>query len=204
MSVRVFEDQGAAELNKAGQVGRVESIGPVTMVVTNLDDQANLVVSFDNEQTGAAVYSDKDTEVADEDTAYDGDTSETDFTGESLDNTPVIPKSLVVKPTAGGSSVNLIDRDGDGKLYTDDEDQDLAGTVDYFTGALELSFPVGKEPNTGDIDADYYYQDEALVPKGRKNFQIGNSLPDENIRAFAAADEKTGAPVKVEAVGTWL
>lgn len=204
MSVRIFEDQGAAELNKANQVGRVESIGPVTVVVNNLDDAANCVVSFDNEQTGEQVLSDRDTPVADEDTAYVGDTSETDFSGEALDNTPILPKSVVVKPTAGGDSVNLTDRDGDGNLYTVDDDEDLAGTIDYFTGALTLSFPAGKEPNTGAIDADYAYQDEPLVPRGRRNYQIGNSLPDEAIRVYAASDAAAGAPVKTEAVGTWL
>lgn len=204
MSVRIFEDQGAAELNKANQVGRVESIGPITVVVNNLSDAANLVVGFDNEQTEAQIFSDKDTAVADEDTGYDGDTSELEFTGEALDNTPIIPGSVTVKPATGGDSVNLIDRDKDGNLYTVDDDEDLAGTIDYFSGALELSFPTGKAPNTGDIDADYAYQDEVTVGRGRKNFQIGNSLPDENVRVYAATDDAAGAPVKVEAVGTWL
>lgn len=85
MSVRVFEDQGAAELNKAVQVGRVESIGPVTVIVSNLanaDDgvSPNLVVSFENEQTEAQIFADTDTAVADEDTGYDGDTSTLVFT----------------------------------------------------------------------------------------------------------------------------
>lgn len=204
MSVRIFEDQGAAELNKANQVGRVESIGPVTVVVQNLDENANVVISCDNEQTGTQVLTDKDTAVADEDTVYNGDTSTLVFSGEALDNVPILPKSVVVKPTAGGDSVNLSDRDGDGNLYTVDDDEDFAGTVDYFTGALELSFPTGKAPNTGDIDADYAYQDEPLVPRGRKNFQIGNSLPDEAVRVFAAADDAGGALVKSESVGTWL
>lgn len=209
MSVRVFEGQGAAELNKAVQVGRVESIGPATIIVSNLpnaDDNVNpnLVVSFENEQTEAQIFADTDTAVADEDTGYDGDTSTLVFTGQSLNNTPIIPKSVTVKPTAGGDSVNLIDRDGDGNLYTVDNDEDLAGTIDYFTGALELSFPAGKAPNTTDIDADYSYQDEALVAGGRKNYQIANSLPDESIKVFAATDQATGAKVRTEMVGTWL
>lgn len=109
-----------------------------------------------------------------------------------------------MKPTAGGDSVNLIDRDGDGNLYTVDNDEDLGGTIDYFTGALELSFPAGKAPNTTDIDADYSYQDEALVAGGRKNYQISNSLPDESVKVFAATDQATGAQVRTEMVGTWL
>lgn len=204
MSVRIFEDQGAAELNKANQVGRVESIGPVTVVVNNLDDDANLVVSFDNEQTGDQILSDRDTAVADEDTSYDGDTSQLVFTGASLGNTPILPRSVLVKPEPGVDSVNLIDRDGDGNLYTVDDDEDFAGTVNYFTGALELSFPTGKAPNTGDILADYAYQDELLVPRGRRNYQIGNSLPDEAVRVYAATDAAAGASVKTESVGTWL
>lgn len=204
MSVRVFEGQGAAELNKAVQVGRVESVGPVTAVVQNLSDDANLVVSFDNEQTGAQLFSDQDTAVADEDTAYDGDDSTLVFTGEVLNNTPIVPKSVTVKPPASGSSVNATDRDGDGRLYTADVDEDFCGTIDYFTGALELSYPAGKEPDTGDIDADYTHQGSAMVPKGQRNFLLSNSLPDEHVRVYAACDQLSGAPVKVDSLGTWL
>lgn len=204
MSVRIFEDQGAAELNKAVKVGRVESVGPITVVAQNLSELHNVVLSFENETTASQVFSDKDTAVADEDTVYDGDTSDLVFTGEDLDNTPIIPGSVTVKPTAGVDSVNLVDRDGDGRLYTVDVDEDFAGTIDYFTGALELSFPAGKAPNTGDIDADYSYQDEATTPRGRRNFQILNSLPEEALVVKAACDDAAGAGVKVEAVGTWL
>ena len=94
MSVRVFEDQGAAELNKAVKIGRVESVGPVTMSVNNLDDDANLVLSFENEQTGTQIFTDKDTAVAAEDSGYDGDTSEVAFTGQVLNSLPVVPKSV--------------------------------------------------------------------------------------------------------------
>lgn len=205
MSVRIFEDQGAAELNKANQVGRVESIGPATLILTSLSDAGNVVAAFENEQTGARIDSDKDTAVADEDTTYDGDGSTLVFSGQTTANTPVVPKSVTIVD-AGAVAPDLIDRDGDGRLYTDDVDEDFAGTVDYFTGALELSYPTGKAPGTGTdaIEANYSYQDELLGARGRRNYQIGNSLPDEAIKVLAACDAAGGVQVRTEAVGTWL
>lgn len=202
MSVRVFEDQGGAELNKAIQVGRVESSGPAVFQVRNLDDDANVVVSFENESTGLQVYSDKDTAVSDEDTAYNGDTATLAFSGQSLNNTPIVPGSVTVKPATGGTTVNLTDTDGDGNLYTVDDDAEFAGTINYFTGALRLAFPTGKAPNTGDIDCDYYYQDAVIVPLGKRVFTISNSLPDEAIKVYAACSNSGGAAVRTESVGT--
>jgi len=201
MSVRVFEDQGAAELNKANQIGRIESIGPVTASILNQDDDANMVVSFDNEQTGAQLFSDKDTQQAAEATGYVGDTATNDFSGQALNELPAIPKSLTLTPATSGPV--LFDRDGDGRLYTQDVDEDFAGNVDYFLGTLELSYPVGKEPD-GAISADYWSQDEALVPRGRKNYTVSNITFEQAIRAYAAADEKTGGAVKCECTATWI
>ena len=201
MSLRIFEDQGAAELNKIGQIGRVESLGPITMSVLNRDDDANTVISFDNEVTKAQVFSDKDTKQTAEATAYVGNGATTTFTGQALNVLPAIPKSLSLTPATSGPV--LFDRDGDSKLYTQDVDEDFSGTVDYFTGALELEYPVGKEPD-GAITADYWSQDESLVPRGRRSYGITTVKQDEAIRAFAAADEKTGAPMKLEAVGIFI
>ena len=201
MSIRIFEDQGAAELNKIGQIGRVESLGPITMSMLSLDDVANVVVSFDNEVTKAQVFSDKDTKQTAEATAYTGNGVLTTFSGQALNVLPAIPKSLTLTPATSGPV--LFDRDGDGKLYTQDVDEDFAGTVDYFLGTLELEYPAGKEP-TGAITADYWSQDEAMVPRGRRNFGISTVTVDQATRAFAAADEATGAPMKLEAVATWI
>lgn len=203
-NVRVHEDQGAAELNAAKVVGRVQSIGPVTMVMQNLGDH-NVVFSFFNERTGASILSDRDTAVADEDTTYDGDGSTLVFSGASLGNTPALPGTVRIVDS-GAVAPDLIDRDKDGNLYTDDVDEDFAGTVDYFTGALELSYPTGKAPGTGTdaIEANYSYQDVVLGKRGRRNYAIANVLQEETVVAYAACDDGEGSPIRTSGVATWL
>jgi len=201
MSSRIYEDQGAAEQNKAGQVGRVETLGPATVSVLSQDDDANLVISFDNEVTKKQLFSNRDTKRTAEATGYTGNGATTTFTGQALNELPAIPKSLTLTPATSGP--DLFDRDGDGNLYTSDVDEDFAGTVDYFTGAMELEYPAGKEPD-GAITADYWDQDEAMVPRGRRNFDITTASPEQAFRVFAAADEKTGSPVKTESAATWI
>lgn len=201
MTARIFEDQGAGALNQATVVGRVQSTGPLTVLAQNLSEEGNAVLSFSNQRTGLSVLSDKDTAVSAEDTGYDGDTTETSFTGQTLNNLPVVPGSVVVVPTAGGDSVNLYDRDGDGQLYTVDDDEDFAGTVNYFTGALVLNFPVGKEPNTGDIDCNYAAQDAALVPGGIQSYGIANVPHEDTIVVKAASSTKGGVKVKLDSIG---
>ncbi|MCG8435650.1 MAG: hypothetical protein MJA83_16625, partial [Gammaproteobacteria bacterium] len=136
MSARIFENHVTAEKNKAVQVSQptqpVESVGPVIILLEN-QGSGNVVLQAKRRSDNVILASDKDTAVADEDTVYNGDTSTLVFSGQALDNTPIIPGTVVVKPTAGGDSVNLTDRDSDGRLYTVDVDEDFAGTVDYFT-----------------------------------------------------------------------
>jgi len=151
--------------------------GPMTIVVTNVGDYpVTLQAKRSSDDTLVALA--EETAVADEDTGYDGDTSELNFTGEALDNTPIVPGSVTVKPTAGGDSVNATDRDSDGKLYTSDDDEDECGTIDYATGDLTLYYPSGKAPNTGDIDADYQYSVLSVVG-GKKTYSL---------TAFSAAE----------------
>lgn len=201
MSLQVFQGQGCAELNNAIQITRVESVGGVSIVAQNEDDDASLVMMFQNEQTGVRVNSDKDTNVSAEDTGYNGDTSDLAFSGQTLNNLPVVPKSVTVIPESGGDSVNATDRDGDGRLYTADNDEDFCGTINYFTGALTLAFPAGKAPNTGDIDCSYTHQGSAIVARGQRTFTISASLPDEHILVYAAASNAQGARCRVDAVG---
>lgn len=204
MTVRVFEDQGAAEQNKAVVVGRVQSIGPVDVIMSHLGTEGEVVCSLEDQRTGAHISSDKDTAVADEDTGYDGDTSTLTFTGQTLNNLPVVPGTVTVKPTAGGDTVNATDRDGDGILYTSDGDEDVCGSINYFTGALELSYPAGKAPNTGDIDCDYEYQDATLKARGRRNFRVNNVLQEETVVVKAAASNAGGVKIRVDGIATWV
>jgi hypothetical protein len=165
---------GAALENAAAEILRISETpgGPVTLALHN-QGSGTLVPTVSRKSDGAHVALAEETAVADEDTVYNGDTSTLVFTGQALDNVPITPGTVTVKPAAGGQTVNAIDRDGDGKLYTDDNDEDECGSINYFTGALALSYPSGKAPNTGDIDADYSYG-ELCAARGKKSYGIQN------------------------------
>lgn len=165
---------GAALENAATEIMRISETpgGPVTLSIHN-QGSGTLVPSVVRKSDSANIALAEETAVADEDTVYNGDTSTLAFSGESLNNTPIVPGTVNVKPTAGGNSVNATDRDGDGKLYTTDNDEDECGSINYFTGALILSYPAGKAPNTGDIDADYSYG-ELCNALGKKTYRISN------------------------------
>lgn len=197
----VHQGFGAALENAAAEILRIgEAKGPITLSVKHADEDGGLVVvQVTRKSDGALVALAEDTAVTDEDTAYDGDASTLVFTGEALDNTPIVPGSVTIKPTAGGNSVNLVDTNADGILYTDDDDADQAGSINYFTGALELSFPTGKDPNTTNILADYTYGIGVAV-LGTRNFQIqyfsaATSFESLIVRAAGAA----GSRVRIEA-----
>lgn len=199
MSIRVYEDVGAAKLNNSQKVGRVESVGPITVVMGNLSALANCVVSFRKEKTGAPVYSDKDTAVPVEATGYTGNAVTLNFTGQSLNNTPVIPRSVVITPATSGP---VLHDGGDGFMYMPDN-VTKAGTINYFTGELVLNYPTGQAPD-GVLNAAYAHQNEALVHGGQKNYGIASGLPDEAVAIYAACDHKDGARVKVESAATWV
>ncbi len=207
MAARIFENHVTAELNKAVPVSQplqpVESIGPVSLLMFN-QGTAACVVQAKKQSDGTVVATDKDTVNTDEDTAYDGDTSALVFSGQVLNVLPIVPGTVTVKPTAGGDSVNGTDRDGDGKLFTADVDEDFMGTVDYFTGALELTYPAGKAPNTTNILCTYTSQDSTLIGGGRKNYQINNVLQGDAVIPAVACDDAGGSFVKIEAIATWI
>jgi len=192
---------GAALKNEAAEILRItDAKGPITLVCKNVDENGDeVVLSCAKKSDGSLVALQEDTAVTDEDTGYDGNASTLDFTGQVLDNLPIVPGSLTVKPTAGGNSVNAVDRDGDGKLYTDDNDEDECGSIDYFTGALVLHFPTGKDPNTTNILADYTYS-EKTVKMGQKNYYIGNLVPGDNYESLIIkAAGKENSRVSIEA-----
>lgn len=200
MSAR-YDGRGVALHNEASEILRVTEVsGPVALVVHNESEDNEVVLSCEDESDGSLVAMDEDTAVTAEDTGYDGDASTLAFSGESLDNVPIIPKSVTVKPTAGGNSVNAVDRDGDGVLYTDDDDEDECGSIDYFTGALVLNYPTGKDPAATNITADYTYQDATTVPLGTKNLRIGSNPPSKNLVVKAASEAASGSIVSVDAL----
>jgi hypothetical protein len=201
------EGLNAALANAASEIVRVaDSAGPFVLAVKDLEGQ-NVVLSVSKKSDGSLVALEEDTAVASEDTLWNGDTTTLDFATNAptpgdgiLDNTPIVPGSVTIAPTAGGDSVNATDRDGDGKLYTSDVDEDYCGTIDYFTGAANLFYPSGKAPNTGAILAHYTYS-EICTANGQKAYHINNLVPgsaDEALIVKAAGADNTR--VKVEAI----
>lgn len=193
--------QGAALENAANEILRVQDAqGPLTIIVKHIDsDGDEVALSVSRQSDSAIVALDEDTAVANEDTAYDGNTSTLAFSGESLDNTPIVPGTVVIEPTAGGDTVNATDRDGDGILYTDDNDEDACGTINYFTGALVLDYPTGKAPNTTNIVADYTYSVSTEV-LGQRNFYIANLSPVNNESLIIKAAGAANSRVHIEVV----
>jgi len=193
--------QGAALENAANEIVRVtDAQGPLTIIVKHIDgDGDDVVLSVSRQSDSSIVALNEDTAVASEDTAYDGDTATLAFSGESLDNTPIVPGTVTIEPTAGGDSVNATDRDGDGILYTDDNDEDACGTIDYFTGALVLDYPTGKAPNTTNILADYTYSEETAV-LGQKNYYISNLSPVNYESLVIKAASASNSRVHIEVV----
>lgn len=145
--------------------------GPTTIAITN--EGAYPVVPRAMRESDSVLQAlAEETAVASEDTGYDGDASTLVFSGQVLNNLPVVPGSLVVVPTAGGNSVNLQDINGDGILYTVDSDADVAGSINYATGALELSFPTGKDPAATNILANYQYSESTIANGAKKHYHL--------------------------------
>jgi len=208
MSIRIFEDVGAGKLNQAQKVGRVESVGPITVVVMCLSAVANVIMSFVREKSGLAVLSDRDTAVSAEDTGYLGNGTDLVFSGQVLNHLPILPRTIVLTPATSGPV--LRDVQGDGYLYLPDG-VTKSGQVNYFTGALELQYPSGTGPGfptgyapDGIISADYAYQDALLVHGGQRNYSIVSNGADDAVVIYATADDKEGARVKVESAATWM
>lgn len=176
--------------NEGNEVFRIQGLPPIVVACENLGTAQAVVGCYIAGAAHGALLSSTATQVTAEDTGFDGDTTTPNFSGQTLNNKPIIPRSVTIKPTAGGDTVNLIDRDGDGILYTDDNDEDAAGTVDYFTGALVLAFPTGKAPNTTNILADYKYENAVIAANGQKTF-IFSSLNTQQTLVLTAACKKS-------------
>lgn len=184
---------GAALENKANEICRIgEALGPVTLVADNRGAN-EVVLSVIRLSDGSLIPLDDDVAVTGHaiGTGYTGNNSDLNFTGKALAHVPIVPGSVTIKPTAGGTSVNSTDKDGDGLLYAYYTGAyHLCGTVDYFTGAVELHYPAGKAPNTGAITADFSYSSETVKPLAKVSKRINNLPPSATFIVKAAS--KTG------------
>ncbi len=209
MGIRVFSDQGAAKFNEAVSLARVSSIGPLMIDAQN--QGANLAVigvysSVVPLLYGAALLSDKDTAVSAEDTGYDGNGADLAFSGQTLNGPaashPCIPGTLLVVDV-GATGPDLVDLYGNGSVYTNDADLDIAGVIDYFTGALTLAYPAGKAPS-GQLNATYVYQDVALAGNGaRRVLSVANIPAETEVTVRGASNAGTGTFVRVDVATTW-
>jgi hypothetical protein len=194
---------GVALNNQAAEIMRIgEALGPVTLTVEN-EGSAELVISVHKLSDDSIVMLDKDTAVTTpEDTGYTGNTSDVDFSGQVLNHLPIIPGTVEIAPTAGGASVNAVDTNGDGILWTVESTPETCGTINYFTGALTLGYPSAHAPNTGKIYATYHNQDKTVAANGVRAMQIQNLPPSETfiIKAAAKADN---SPVRMDATLTF-
>jgi hypothetical protein len=193
----VAKGMGVALNNVASELIRVsEASGPITIVADNVGEK-EVVFQVQKKSDMTNVMTDKDTAVSAENTGFTGNASTRDFTGQNLNNLPIVPGSVVIKPVTGGGTVNAVDTNGDGILYTVQTTPVVCGTVDYFTGALVLHYPVAHAPNTGVIAADYAYQDVTTKPHAIRSIAVGN-LPPQEIYIVKAAAKLGSSEVRVD------
>lgn len=196
----VSQGYGTAKINEATTILTIsEAKGPVTLAVQHVDeDGGQVVLSAHRKSDDTLVALSEETAVAAENTGYTGNTVTLDFTGQVLNHLPIVPGSVSIEPTVGGATVDAQDLNGDGKLYTDDVDQDYCGTINYFTGALVLFYPAGKAPNTGVISADYQYS-IGIAVLGRADLHVLYLSPVENESLIIKAAGAANSRVRIEA-----
>lgn len=190
-----------------GEAFRAVGLSPVHVIVTSQSNVDCVVSAYRINSAGVAGRAESSvtsTAVAAEATGYTGNGATLAFTGQALNNTPIVPKSVRLTPATSG--VDLIDG-GDGKFYTDDTDADEAGTIDYFTGDIILAYPAGKAPD-GAIAGDYSYEDAVLTSGGRKTYSFNSLSPQETIVVGGACNtvdnQSTPEPVNSALVAVEL
>jgi len=188
----------SSDVDAAGELFRVSGLGPAVLTVKNDSDTPCVLGAYLLDASGTdqrAQTTTTSTTVTTEASGYTGNASTLAFSGQTINNTPVVPRSIRLHPATSG--VDLIDG-GDGVFYTDDTDQDVAGTVDYFTGAMTLAYPTGKAPD-GAINVAYIYEDATLGAYGRKTF-IWSALGADQILVIggACSTAADSAPVSAE------
>jgi hypothetical protein len=202
----MYEWTGAAKVNEASEILQADGlVGTIMIKVSSFKQPTDttvpdVVASFAKKGALASpLTTDQDTAVSGENTGYAGNASDLHFTGQTLNNLPIIPKTVAIIPQAGGHTVNADDLNGDGVLYTRDADLDVCGSIDYHTGALALDYPTGKDPNNGVINANYKYS-RVIKGLGSVSFKINNMQADEVLYVYACA-EAAACMVKVEIFG---
>jgi hypothetical protein len=197
---------GVGKVNEANEVMTItDMVGPILVQVKNEVGTTAIDVGISFRKSDAPdtpITNDQDTAVTSENTLYVGDGGTLIFSGQALDNVHILPQSITVHPLGGGTSVDATDRDGDGLLYTDDVDEDECGTINYATGALNLSYPAGKAPGAGAggrIDANYKYGG-SIVAQGVKAYRINNLKQHESIKVYATS-ATLPAPLSVTVSG---
>lgn len=194
--IRIAEDVGYAKNNEKNLIQRIDQDGPTSLTVQNLGEAA-VVFSAEKHSDDSNIAMSGDTAVAAENTGYTGNDSTLAFTGQALNNTAIVPGTVEIIPTTGSNTVDAYDTDGDGILYTDDDDAEECGTINYHTGALVLAYPTGKAPNTGTISANYNYQTATVADAGQQVMTIPAQSVGERINVYAAG---YGAGSKVRVV----
>lgn len=189
----------SVDLMKVGGLGPIIAIAMQDGSEPDKLGRANAVLAawkIDPETgiAGRALASTTTSAVTDEDTGYVGNAADLNFTGQALNNLPIVPRSVILHTDAVGNAELCFDK-GDGHFYTSDTDEDECGTIDYFTGAITLYFPAGKAPAVGAIDAAYLYESAVLRPYGRRTY-IWPTLTPQDILVVAGACAATDVDSK--------
>ena len=194
---------GAALDNVAHEICRVgEARGPVTLIV-NGEGNNDVIVQVKKLSDGSIVSLNDDTTRTLQafTPAYTGNTVLLDFTG-SISYVYLVPGTVHVIPTSGGNSVNAADDDADGILYaTISAVKTAVGTVNYFTGAIELHYPAGSEPNTGAIRWTAHTTAAPTKAHGKTSKRVSNLPPAETYIVSACAKKGSGScTLRIDAI----
>lgn len=127
--------RGVARVGKSVELGRYRGGGPQAIMV-DVRGQRDVLMTFKRLKGGAekVVATDIDAKIFQEDTAYNGDGSTLDFTGQDLNATPVAPRTLEVICTG---QPNIEDVLGDGTLVFQGQPRLLAASGTFATMAGE-------------------------------------------------------------------
>jgi len=192
----------AVELMKVGGLGPVIAIAMQDVTEPDKLGRADAIVAAwkidpTTGLAGRAMQSTTATAITLEATGYVGNGTDRAFSGQVLDHLPIVPRSVTLTPASG----TVLQDGGDGIFYTVDADKQAAGTIDYFTGAMTLAYPVGKAPGVGAINAAYLYEAEVLKPYGRKAY-TWPSLSPQDVMVIGGACK--GTDIDSKACGSTL
>ena len=201
---KLYQGLGVALNGVANEIVRVsEASGPMFVIVNNKGLVNIMPMVIRKSDSARVAFNDEVAVTGDNTPAYTGNAALIDFTTGLLATARfIVPGSLTMVLAVAGTGSNARDYYGDGKLYTVDVDLDECGTINYFTGAVDLHFPAGKVPGAGIITGSYSYFAHPVVPNGIVTYPVG-ILPPEDTYILKAAASAGNSQVNLDVVVTY-